>query len=117
MPKARGRSGRYVTPETWFDGFPPVDPPGWDDENGWCRRHWAPLCAIEDQQARDLAQRLASLELMVDFAASLRRQVAPLPVPAHLLPDLVRALSPVCCRAGDGQVQAVILGALLAAGL
>ena len=95
----------------WFTQFPPVDPPGWDDKDGWCRRHWAPLASITDPDLRAMAQRLASLELMVVFAAEVRRRVAPLPVPAHKLTALVRALTPVCCYVGDGKVQEIILAA------
>jgi len=108
MPK------KTTTPARWFDAFPPVNPPGWDDKNGWCRRHWAPL-TIGDPAQRDTAQRLASLELMVSFASRLRRKVAPLPVPAHYLTDLVRYHAPVCCYVGDGQVQAIILAAQVTA--
>jgi hypothetical protein len=105
------------TAAKWFGQFPPIDPPGWDDKYGWCRRHWAPLAAIPDPAQRDLAQRLASLDLMVTFAAILRRKVKPLPVPAHHLPELIRTLSPVCCTvAGDGDMQAIVLAAIVTAG-
>lgn len=97
----------------WFDQFPPINPPGWDDSNGWCRRHWAPLTNIPDPAQRAAAQQLASLDLMGVFAAALRHRVEPKPVPARYMDTLVRKLSPVCCYVGDAQVQAVILAAIL----
>ena len=111
MPRKR------ATPGTWFDSFPPVDPPGWDDKGGWCRRHWAPLAAIPDPVQRAEAQRLAALDLTITFAAVLRRRVAPLPVPAHRIGELIRHLAPVCCTVvGDGDMQAIVLAAIVTAG-
>jgi hypothetical protein len=103
---------RRATPGAWFDSFPPVDPPGWDDKDGVCRRHWAPLLQIPDPAQRDCAQRLATLDLTTLFAAVLRKQVKPLPVPAHKIGPLIRALAPVCCWLGDGNMQAVVLAAI-----
>lgn len=111
MPKPKAK--KRTTPGAWFDSFPPVDPPGWDDTDGWCRRHWAPLAQIPDPAQRADAQRLASLDLMGVFAAALRRNVAPLPVPAHHLAALVPKLAPVCCYVGDGTTQGVVLSAIL----
>jgi hypothetical protein len=107
----------------WFDGFPPIDPPGWDDKDstrwpsGWCRRHWAPLAAVRDPAVRGRAQELASLDLMVTWAGALRTRIAPLPVPARHLAALVRELSPVCCQLRDGDIRAIITAALDSAGV
>lgn len=105
-----------VDPAAWFATFPPVDPPGWDDKEGWCRRHWAPLAAIPDPAARAAAQRVASLDLMGVFARSLRARVSPLPVPAHYLAALVRELSPVCCWVREDEVYALVRDAVTTAG-
>jgi hypothetical protein len=118
MPRkaSKTRKTRSGTAASWFDSFPPVDPAGWDDSEGWCRRHWAPIAAIPDPAQRALAMRLASLELMVSFAALLRREVDPLPVPARYLQTLVRHFAPVCCRVGDETMQGIALAAILSAG-
>jgi hypothetical protein len=106
-----------ATPGTWFDSFPPVDPPGWDDKQGWCRRHWAPLAGIPDPAQRAEAQRLAALDLTITFAFVLRRKITPLPVPAHHIAELVRQLAPVCCNiVGDSDMQSIILAAMTTAG-
>jgi hypothetical protein len=106
-PKPRRRS-----PAAWFDSFPPIDPPGWDDADGWCRRHWAPLAGIPDPAQRGCAQRLAALELTGVFASVLRRRVKPLPVPARKLGRLALAVAPVCCWLGDSDTQAIVLAAI-----
>ena len=110
-PNHRGTAG------AWFDSFGPVDPPGWDEQGGWCRRHWAPLAQIPDPAQRGEAQRLASMDLMVTFAATLRRRVAPLPLPAHQLTGLVRRLAPVCCTlVGDSGMREIVTAAIDTAG-
>ena len=100
MSKPKTRKPRAIA-AAWFASFPLIDPPGWDDHDGWCRRHFAPLAGIPDPAQRDAATRLASLELNVTFAAELRARVDPLPVPARKLTRLVRALAPVCCWIDD----------------
>ena len=104
----------YRTPAGWFSQFPPIDPPGWDDSEGWCRRHFAPVAAITDPRQRATAQRVASMELMVLFASTARR-VVNLPVPAREMSRLIRELAPVCCWLGDGNVQAVLIAAMVTA--
>lgn len=99
------------TAAAWFGQFPVPDPPGWDDGQGWCRRHYAPITAIGDPAQRDAVSRLASLDLMVSFASELRHRAAPLPVPARHLPALIRELAPLCCWLGDGTTQAIIIAA------
>jgi hypothetical protein len=97
----------------WFDRLPAVDPPGWNDKEGWCLRHWAPLATIPDLGQREAAKRLASLDLMGVFAAKVRRDVAPLPVPAHHLAALLQFHAPVCCYCGDDLVAQVIRAAMI----
>lgn len=104
--KPRSTAGR------WFDSFPPIDPPGWDDKDGICRRHWAPVAQIPDPAQRGVAERLAALELLAEFASHLRVQVAPLPVPARHFPALIRELGPVCCYLGDDRVYPVVASAI-----
>lgn len=113
MPKQR--KPRAVA-AAWFASFPFIDPPGWDDKDGWCRRHYAPLAGIPDPAQRDTAARLASLELNVTFAAELRARVDPLPVPARKLTALIAALAPVCCWLDDEpRLRSVIEAAITTA--
>jgi len=99
------------TAQAWFNQYPVPDPPGWDDKEGWCRRHHAPITAIEDPAERACVIRLASLDLMVSFAAELRHRAEPLPVPARYLRALIAELAPLCCWLGDETTQAIIIAA------
>lgn len=110
MAKAKKTTARR-TAAAWFGQYPVPDPPGWDDKQGWCRRHHAPIAAIEDPAERACVTRLASLDLMVSFASELRRRADPLPVPARHLPALITELAPLCCWLGDGATQAIIIAA------
>lgn len=112
----RGRKARKednAAATVWFDSFPDLNPPGWDDKDGWCLRHWAPLAAIADPAARARAEQLASMDLMVTFAVTLRsRMPAATPVPARHLSALIRDLSPICCRLRDSDIRAIVTAAL-----
>jgi hypothetical protein len=104
------------TPATWFASFPLPDPPGWDDDDGWCRFHYAPVAAITDPAQRATAERLASMDLMCAYAHDIRARVAPLPVPARHLPALIRKHAPVCCWITDNQTYAIVRAAITTAG-
>jgi hypothetical protein len=113
MPK---KTKTRQTPAAWFGSFPLPDPPGWDDDDGWCRFHYAPIASIPDPAQRALAERLASMDLMGSYAANIRARVAPLPVRARLLPQLLRKHAPVCCWISEDTMYAIVRAAITTAG-
>jgi hypothetical protein len=104
------------TPAAWFASFPQPAPPGWDDGQGWCLFHIAPILAIPDPAQRVLADRLASMNLTSAYAADIRARVAPLPVPPHHIPELIRAHAPICCWVSEDVVYDLVRAAIGTAG-
>ena len=110
------RKQHPVTPPAaaWFDQYPPL-PALWTGKEGWCARHFAPLAGIRDPAARNLAVRLADLDLSGTFAA-LCKKIAPAPIPARRGPEITRLAAPVCCQVGDKGMRTIIRDAATTAG-
>jgi hypothetical protein len=104
-----GKKRTNPTSSDWFARWPVIDPPGWDDQDGLCRRHFAPISQIADPAARQSVTRLVSLDIMIAFARQLRDGgVVPLPAP---LSELLRQAAPVCCAIGDDEMWIILLTA------
>jgi hypothetical protein len=106
MPRKR----TYATARGWFSQWPAPDPPGWDDKNGWCRRHWAPVTCIADPVQREVTARLASLDMMVSAAGKIRATRMPDVNPMRLT-QVLKERAPVCCWLGDNEMWTILLAA------
>lgn len=107
------RKRTYSTGRGWFGQWPAIDPPGWDDKDGWCRRHWAPVTCIADPVLREITSRLASLDMMVAAAEKIRRAGSgKMPdMNARRLTQVLRERAPVCCWLGDNEMWVILMAA------